>query len=131
MSLPLILLQVTMRTIRFSLKKVLVLSISIGLILYLAYSYLKTSHHPYAETVLLKERFVSSKPVFLSDGKLGNFEKYEEVKTGPGEGGKAHRLKPEQKTEEERLKGSWLEVPTCYFLLNTCHNIATVNGFIL
>ena len=47
------------------------------------------------------------KPIFLGKGKKGNFEP-EEVKTdgeGPGENGKAHQLRVEQKQEEEKLKG--------------------------
>ena len=45
------------------------------------------------------------KSVFLEDGSLGNFEKSEKPRSGPGEMGKPHRVKPEQKSEEDRLKG--------------------------
>ena len=46
------------------------------------------------------------KPIFLGKGK-GNFEpdSYDPTASGPGEGGKAHRLRIEQKQEEEKLKG--------------------------
>ena len=45
-------------------------------------------------------------PVFLGKGKNGNFEPHMDVgREGPGEGGKAHQLRVEQKQEEERLKG--------------------------
>ena len=41
------------------------------------------------------------------EGKEGNFEPSDKKtrKSGPGEGGKAHKLRVEQKQEEERLKG--------------------------
>ncbi|XP_065670493.1 N-acetylgalactosaminyltransferase 7 [Hydra vulgaris] len=94
-----------MRTIRFSLKKLITLTIVVGFIVYLTYFHLKPSYQSNADISLSKQSLFSSKPVFLSDNKLGNFEKYEDVKSGPGEGGKPHRLKPEQKEEEERLKG--------------------------
>ena len=46
---------------------------------------------------------------FLGAGNPGNFEPSEDVKVtknkGPGENGKAHHIRVEQKTEEERLKG--------------------------
>jgi len=44
------------------------------------------------------------KPIFKEDGALGNYEKTEEKRTGPGEMGKPHSVKEEQKNEEERLK---------------------------
>ena len=48
-------------------------------------------------------------PKFLGTGSQGNFEPPQEEKvtkdTGPGQNGKAHHLRVEQKTEEERLKG--------------------------
>ena len=48
------------------------------------------------------------KPIFLGKGK-GNFEpdSYEPTATGPGEGGKAHRLRIEQKQEEEKQILVW------------------------
>merc|ERR1719341_3058215 len=49
---------------------------------------------------------LSSVPVFLGKGKNGNFEPHLDVgKVGPGENGKSHQLRVEQKQEEERLKG--------------------------
>jgi len=45
-------------------------------------------------------------PKFLGDGNNGNFEpKKPLVKEGPGEGGKVHKLRVEQKHDEEHLKG--------------------------
>ena len=45
-------------------------------------------------------------PVFLGKGKNGNFEPHLDVgKVGPGENGKSHQLREEQKKDEERLKG--------------------------
>jgi len=48
-------------------------------------------------------------PSFLGNGKSGNFEPSVDIKvtknTGPGENGKGHHVRVEQKTEEERLKG--------------------------
>ena len=45
---------------------------------------------------------------FLNEkSRLGNFEIKETPRTGPGENGKAHRLKGEQKEEEDRLKGKY------------------------
>ena len=48
-------------------------------------------------------------PSFLGSGKSGNFEPSGDIKvtknTGPGENGKGHHVRVEQKTEEERLKG--------------------------
>ena len=48
-------------------------------------------------------------PKFLGSGTSGNFEPSDSVKVtrnkGPGENGKGHHLRVEQKTEEEKLKG--------------------------
>jgi len=45
-------------------------------------------------------------PKFLGEGNNGNFEpKKPIVKEGPGEGGKTHKLRVEQKHDEEHLKG--------------------------
>jgi len=46
------------------------------------------------------------KPVFLGKGKNGNFEPHIDVgRVGPGENGKSHQLRVEQKQDEEKLKG--------------------------
>lgn len=50
-------------------------------------------------------RMKHEKSVYLEDGSLGNYEKSEKPRSGPGEMGKPHRVKPEQKSEEDRLKG--------------------------
>ena len=51
-------------------------------------------------------------PNFLGSGKAGNFEPPADVKvtksTAPGENGKSIKVRVEQKTEEERLKGQYL-----------------------
>ena len=45
-------------------------------------------------------------PKFLGQNKKGNFEpKIPAVKSDPGDGGKAHKLRVEQKQSEEKLKG--------------------------
>ena len=48
-------------------------------------------------------------PKFLGTGKSGNFEPGADVKvaksSSPGENGKGHHVRVEQKVEEERLKG--------------------------
>ena len=45
-------------------------------------------------------------PEFLGEDTTGNFEpKIKKHTKGPGEGGKAHKLKVEQKQEEEKFKG--------------------------
>lgn len=45
-------------------------------------------------------------PVFLGDGNPGNYEVTHKIKRqGPGEMGAAHRLRVDQRDEEERLKG--------------------------
>ena len=48
-------------------------------------------------------------PKFLGTGKSGNFEPGTDVKvaksSSPGENGKGHHVRVEQKVEEERLKG--------------------------
>lgn len=58
----------------------------------------------------LKERsYPQDVPRFLGSGHTGNFEPASSVKvttlTGPGENGKSHKMRVEQKVEEERLKG--------------------------
>ena len=53
-------------------------------------------HHSYPDEL----------PVFLGQGKLGNYEITDRIKrSGPGEMGAAHRLRVDQRDEEERLKG--------------------------
>lgn len=87
-----------MRTVRISWKKlVLALAVCSAVIYFIGPSLLPASQpqrsHP------------GEKPVFLEDGSLGNFEKSEAARSGPGEMGKPHLVKPEQKSEEDRLKG--------------------------
>lgn len=46
------------------------------------------------------------KPVYIGEGKKGNFEPSAySGGSGPGDNGKAHKLRVEQKQEEEKLKG--------------------------
>ena len=46
------------------------------------------------------------KPIFCGREKIGNFEPViDDENGGPGENGKAHKLRVEQKEDEERLKG--------------------------
>ena len=58
-------------------------------------------------------------PSFLGNGKSGNFEPSVDIKvtknTGPGENGKGHHVRVEQKTEEERLKGEFYNMFSTYF----------------
>ena len=59
---------------------------------------------------LVKDRsYPDQLPKFLGSGTSGNFEPSSSVKvtrnTGPGENGKGHHLRVEQKQEEEHLKG--------------------------
>ena len=45
-------------------------------------------------------------PIFLGKGKNGNYEPHIDVgRVGPGENGKSHQLRVEQKQDEEKLKG--------------------------
>jgi len=55
-------------------------------------------------------RSTNGKTTYNLDGSLGNYETTEAKRTGPGEMGKGHRLKPEQKNEEEALKGLFVNI---------------------
>jgi len=91
-----------MNPVRLSWKKILPLALLAALLLYLAFPHI--SGILFTQIELHKNSNNLVKPLFLSDTQLGNFELAEENRIGPGEGGKAHRLKPEQKAAEERLK---------------------------
>lgn len=68
--------------------------------------------------------------VYRTDGSLGNFEKYESPKNGPGEMGKSHRLKPEQRAEEDRLKSILYLLSKCFIATFDCLNLVICFLFI-
>lgn len=94
-----------MRTVRISWKKV----VPLGLLVFLVIYFVGPSFLPTKNTLayeLKQSKLVQrEKPTFNEDGSLGNFEKQDAPRSGPGEMGKPHSLKPEQKAEEDRLKG--------------------------
>ena len=117
-----------MRTVRLSWQKILVLFFLLGIVYFIVTPILLSSDesgsdegghnnvHPHddeakahmrvekdTEEILKRKK----ETVYRTDGKLGNFEKTESPRTGPGEMGKAHRLKIEQRAEEERLKSNY------------------------
>ena len=88
---------------RFSLKKIVIIIACLLIAVFIIYP--KFSEDTKLETI----REVPLKPVFREDGNLGNFETEPHTGQGPGEGGKAHHLRPDQKEEEERMKGRVFE----------------------
>ena len=97
---------------RFSIKKVLVFLAFVWLVIFLLYlSKSSQSNNINPDDVgKLNLRDVPKKPVFKEDGGLGNFEPPSGAprRTGPGENGQAHHLRPDQKAEEERLTSEFL-----------------------
>ena len=91
-----------MRTVRVSWKKIVVALCILIPIIY----YLLPKLTGGVNIVTIRKKGIR-KPVLHEKSVLGNFEKEEVIRTGPGENGKAHRLKDEQKTEEQRLKGRY------------------------
>jgi len=95
-----------MRTIRISWKKAIPFGFVSLLILYFAAPiFLPTGMAGLGRLDGNKIHQGQEKPIFKEDGALGNYEKTEEKRTGPGEMGKPHSVKEEQKNEEDRLKG--------------------------
>lgn len=87
-----------MRTVRVSWKKIVICGSLAILCLYLILPHVRVLSVKNVRTDVIK------KPIFHDDGSLGNYEIHEKERIGPGEKGKAHRLKEEQREEEERLK---------------------------
>ena len=97
-----------MRTIRISWKKAFICVAACAFTLYFIGPFFlpaATSTSSLADELKSAQYKKRENPVFNEDGSLGNFEKSESSRSGPGEMGKPHRVKPEQKGEEDRLKG--------------------------
>lgn len=99
-----------MRTVRISWKKFVVFLLLCGLAYYIIGPFVLPQSIDEFNIVAGKPlsrkgtKVGTQKTVYKTDGALGNFEKYESPRKGPGEMGKSHRLKPEQRAEEDRLK---------------------------
>uniref|UniRef100_A0A7M5VDH8 Polypeptide N-acetylgalactosaminyltransferase n=1 Tax=Clytia hemisphaerica TaxID=252671 RepID=A0A7M5VDH8_9CNID len=94
-----------MRTVRVSWKKVVPLGLLVLMVIYFVGPSFLPTKNTLAYELKQSKLEQREKPTFNEDGSLGNFEKKEASRSGPGEMGKPHRLKPEQKSEEDRLKG--------------------------
>ena len=91
---------------RFSIKKVLVLLALVYLVILLIYLARSSGDTTNNEDVgKLTSRGLPKKPIFKEDGGLGNFEPPTGAarRSGPGENGQAHRLRPDQEPERQRL----------------------------
>ena len=102
-----------MRTVYITWRRVLPLAC---FVLFMTILYLEHQStnivEPHDQIVRKRNRFgeqqrVKQKTTFNKDGQFGNFEVGEKRWKGPGEGGKPHRLRPDQAAEENRLKGNW------------------------
>lgn len=94
-----------MRTIRISWKKMVVFLAVCSAVLYIFGPSFLPSATTGSRSSSSHLHSIHEKSIYLEDGSLGNYEKSESPRSGPGEMGKPHRVKPEQKSEEDRLKG--------------------------
>jgi len=106
-----------MRVVQLKPRKVLTLCGLSGLcliVLYLISNPGNSSLHPKEKHLIRNEPQALKRhqshpgdvPKFLGEGNEGNYEPRKSSKgAGPGEGGKAHKLRVEQKQQEEKLKG--------------------------
>ncbi|XP_066910361.1 N-acetylgalactosaminyltransferase 7-like [Clytia hemisphaerica] len=99
-----------MRTVYITWRRVLPAVCFVLFIIILCIEYRSTTVEPHDLIVRKSNHFpgqltMKQKTTFNEDGQFGNFEVDEKRRKGPGEAGKPHRLRPDQETEENRLKG--------------------------